>query len=112
MEKCRARCGKSSGHKNSLKTVPITHVTNGVHAPTWVAPLLASLFEKHVDRDWASVLATRRVGAGSREFLTGIVGRALALEGTSGCLHSPAFVSCAGWPRRVGGVHRSGAKDV
>ena len=34
--------------------VPITHVTNGVHAPTWVAPLLASLFEKHIGRDWAT----------------------------------------------------------
>lgn len=38
----------------TIDRIPITHVTNGVHAPTWVAPLLASLFEKHVDRDWAA----------------------------------------------------------
>ncbi len=38
----------------TVDQVPITHVTNGVHAPTWVAPLLASLFEKHVGRDWAT----------------------------------------------------------
>ncbi len=38
----------------TIDEVPITHVTNGVHAPTWVAPLLASLFEKYVGRDWAT----------------------------------------------------------
>ena len=32
--------------------IPITHVTNGVHAPTWVSPLLRDLFERHVDADW------------------------------------------------------------
>jgi starch phosphorylase len=33
--------------------VPITHVTNGVHAPTWVAPAIQSLFSRHVGPDWA-----------------------------------------------------------
>jgi starch phosphorylase len=36
-----------------LEEIPITSVTNGVHAPTWVAPLLRSLFEKHIGADWA-----------------------------------------------------------
>ncbi|HEV2828788.1 MAG TPA: alpha-glucan family phosphorylase [Pyrinomonadaceae bacterium] len=36
----------------TIEQVPITHVTNGVHAPTWVAPLLRSLFEKHIGDDW------------------------------------------------------------
>ena len=36
----------------TIEQVPITHVTNGVHAPTWVAPLLRSLFEEHVGNDW------------------------------------------------------------
>ncbi|HEV2707898.1 MAG TPA: alpha-glucan family phosphorylase [Pyrinomonadaceae bacterium] len=35
--------------------VPITHVTNGVHAPTWVSPLLRSVFERRVGVDWAEV---------------------------------------------------------
>jgi starch phosphorylase len=35
--------------------VPITHVTNGVHAPTWVSPLLRSIFERRVGADWAEV---------------------------------------------------------
>jgi starch phosphorylase len=36
--------------------VPITYVTNGVHAPTWVSPLLRALFEERIGRDWTQVL--------------------------------------------------------
>ena len=36
--------------------VPISHVTNGVHAPTWVSPLLRSLFEQKVGSGWTGVL--------------------------------------------------------
>jgi starch phosphorylase len=38
--------------EDTVEQVPITHVTNGVHAPTWVAPLIRSLYEKHVGADW------------------------------------------------------------
>jgi starch phosphorylase len=38
-----------------VNEVPITHVTNGVHAPTWVSPLLRSIFERRVGADWAEV---------------------------------------------------------
>ena len=34
--------------------VPITYVTNGVHAPTWVAPLVRELYEKYAGENWAS----------------------------------------------------------
>ncbi len=36
--------------------IPITHVTNGVHAPTWAASLLQALYEKYVGENWASVV--------------------------------------------------------
>src|SRR5215207_3368429 len=36
--------------------VPISHVTNGVHAPTWVSPMLRSLFEERIGSGWAEVL--------------------------------------------------------
>jgi starch phosphorylase len=39
-----------------IEDVPITSVTNGVHAPTWVSPLLRSVFEKYVGRDWTQTL--------------------------------------------------------
>ena len=32
--------------------VPITHITNGVHAPTWIAPVFQTLFEKHIGANW------------------------------------------------------------
>ncbi len=35
--------------------VPITYVTNGVHTPTWVAPLLRELYEQHVGPNWAEL---------------------------------------------------------
>ncbi|HSS19932.1 MAG TPA: alpha-glucan family phosphorylase [Pyrinomonadaceae bacterium] len=42
-----------------IENIPITHVTNGVHALTWVSPLLRSLFEKHVGGDWAALSRNR-----------------------------------------------------
>jgi starch phosphorylase len=32
--------------------VPIAHVTNGVHVPTWIAAELSNLLEKHLGEDW------------------------------------------------------------
>jgi starch phosphorylase len=39
-----------------VEEVPIGSVTNGVHAPTWVSPLLRSLFEERVGPGWTEVL--------------------------------------------------------
>lgn len=36
--------------------VPITYVTNGVHAPTWIAPVLKKLFIEHIGENWAGLL--------------------------------------------------------
>jgi starch phosphorylase len=35
-----------------LEEVPITYITNGVHAPTWLSPLLRRLLEQHVGQNW------------------------------------------------------------
>ena len=32
--------------------VPISHVTNGIHVPTWVAPELGLVYEKYLSKDW------------------------------------------------------------
>ncbi len=32
--------------------VPISHVTNGIHVPTWIAPELRYLFQKYLGKDW------------------------------------------------------------
>ncbi len=57
-EVSRALWRKLSPEKK-VESLPITHVTNGVHAPTWVAPLIRSLYEKHVGDDWSAKLLRR-----------------------------------------------------
>lgn len=36
----------------SEDNVPIGYITNGVHAPTWTAPLLADLYNQYLGADW------------------------------------------------------------
>ncbi len=38
------------------KAVPITSVTNGVHAPTWVAPAFQTLYEKQIGANWHEIV--------------------------------------------------------
>ena len=40
----------------SMDDVPITSVTNGVHAPTWIAPAMRELFERYVGTDWTDAI--------------------------------------------------------
>ena len=35
-----------------LEEIPITHVTNGVHTDTWLAPELAGLFDQYFTKPW------------------------------------------------------------
>lgn len=35
-----------------IEDVPITHITNGVHAETWIAPLFQRLYEHHFGPKW------------------------------------------------------------
>jgi starch phosphorylase len=37
----------------TVEEAPITHVTNGVHAPTWVAALIRALYTKYLGEDWS-----------------------------------------------------------
>ena len=41
------------------KNVPITFVTNGVHAPTWVAPVLKNLYAETIGENWAEILSDK-----------------------------------------------------
>jgi starch phosphorylase len=42
--------------KTSFTEVPISFVTNGVHAPTWIAPGFQKLYEKNIGADWTEIL--------------------------------------------------------
>jgi glycogen phosphorylase len=44
--------------------VPIHHVTNGVHLPTWMAPPMRALLDRHLGADWWRVPTDPRVAAG------------------------------------------------
>ena len=32
--------------------IPIGHITNGVHVPTWLAPEMFRLYDRHLGTDW------------------------------------------------------------
>ena len=42
--------------KSVAAQVPITHITNGVHAPTWIAPAFQMLYETHIGANWTQTL--------------------------------------------------------
>jgi starch phosphorylase len=69
---CRSTNGVSKKHgevsralwqklwpEKTLENIPITHITNGVHAQTWVSPLMRSLYEKYIGSDWATLSRNR-----------------------------------------------------
>ena len=45
----------------TVEQIPITYITNGVHAPTWVSPLLRYLLEKYVGDDWDTKIRNESV---------------------------------------------------
>jgi starch phosphorylase len=42
--------------------VPISHITNGIHAPTWVAREMGLLYEKHLGQDVSKTYDDTRLG--------------------------------------------------
>lgn len=44
-------------------SVPIRHVTNGIHVPTWTAPLARDLLTRHLGADWEERLDDPGLGA-------------------------------------------------
>jgi starch phosphorylase len=46
-----------------VEEVPITHVTNGVHAPTWIASGFNHLYEDKIGNDWTETLQDEKAWA-------------------------------------------------
>ena len=92
-EVSRALWQKLTGEAD-VNRVPITHVTNGVHAPTWVSPLIRSLFETHVGADWSdSLLQRAEWEQGIARISDEELWAAHSLyESPSGGFHSSAFI--------------------
>jgi len=47
--------------------VPIGHITNGVHAATWVAPEIAELLDRTLPRDWRDRLTDVKMFAAAKD---------------------------------------------
>src|SRR5215212_2476380 len=47
----------------ALEEVPISYVTNGVHAPTWISAPLRYLVEHHIGHDWDAKLRDQKAWA-------------------------------------------------
>jgi starch phosphorylase len=47
--------------EKKVEEIPITHVTNGVHAPTWVAPLIRTLYTEYAGENWSDQTRKRAV---------------------------------------------------
>src|SRR5262249_47632224 len=44
--------------------IPIGHITNGVHAPTWLAPAMHALYDRHLGPAWEERSGEPEVWAG------------------------------------------------
>ncbi len=50
-------------YPGSVEKVPIGHITNGVHARTWTAPLMSDLYAQYLGEDWSNRIADPAVWA-------------------------------------------------
>ena len=48
-----ARCGALAPDRSEDR-VPIGHITNGVHVPTWLAPQMRQVYDRHLGPNWAA----------------------------------------------------------
>ncbi len=36
-----------------MEDIPIEHITNGIHVPTWISREMGALFDRYLGPDWA-----------------------------------------------------------
>ena len=48
-------------HNHPVEDVPIDHITNGIHVPTWISRDMARLFDRYLGPDWAEDPDNERV---------------------------------------------------
>ena len=62
--KFRGACGMCSIRGRQEDTVPIGHITNGVHVPTWLAPQMFRLYDRHLGPGWHEHSGESRIWEG------------------------------------------------
>ena len=93
----RRKCSRICGRSSRPAEVPITSITNGVHAPTWINGDLAVLYDQYFSQIGANGLKTQRCGSWSAKFRTRNSGKSTA--SVSGSL--VAFVRERGMRQRA-----------
>lgn len=53
--------------------VPVTHITNGVHAGTWLAPEFQNIFDEHLGEDWKEHLCDLKYWDKLRQIESGLI---------------------------------------
>ena len=65
--KFRAICGRAFIPGKPEDAVPIGHITNGVHVPSWLAPQMFRLYDRHLGMDWQEAQRLQAHLGGHRE---------------------------------------------
>jgi starch phosphorylase len=60
--------------------VPIGHITNGVHVPTWLAPQMFRLYDRHLGTGWHEHSGESRIWEGIETSTTASCGRRMEPE--------------------------------
>ncbi len=70
--------------ERSEERVPIGHITNGVHVPTWLAPQMRQVYDRHLGPDWTDARERcRALGSHRRDRRRRAVGDAPDAEGAA-----------------------------
>ena len=70
-----ARCGPDLYPGKPEEAVPIGHITNGVHVPTWLAPQMFRLYDRHFGPAGMTAAGDPRSGKESTKSTTASSGK-------------------------------------
>ena len=62
--KYRVRCGRACIPRLPKTQFPLVNVTNGVHVPTWLAPQMSRLYDRHLGTGWHEHSSEARIWEG------------------------------------------------
>ena len=84
--------------------VPIGHITNGVHVPSWLAPQMFRLYDRHLGTGWHEHSGEARIWEGIENVDDGELWEThLSLKSRLLRVRAPARRRTGGTARRAGG---------
>ena len=98
--------------ERAVAQVPIGHVTNGVHIPTWIGAPMRELLDRHLGDGWMRRAADPQTWARSIRFRTTSSGPSGGASASSWCRSSASAASPTGSAQRRARVHRGCGRGV